>query len=234
MGILGGLAGGVGSALVGGLFGGGGSSSGSGTGTQTVIQEPWPGVQPYLTGESGYVPQVGGPISSDWLYWNYMAGQGMPVGPPPPMFVNSPQYTGENVYDPPFQYQPIRSTGPAYGDQGPYGAPTPDTGGLLSQGPPQYPSSSGTGTVPAPAPAESPGKDPEQKEEGLSDLDKWILRQHQRTQDAQWASDPEAGLLGGAYHPGSPVINDLSESGQAYVRSKSADEWGQEYRSIVF
>ena len=215
----------IGSAVSGLLSSGGGGSDG-GTGTRTVVQEPWSGVQPYLVGDSGYVPEVGGPLSSDWLYWNYMAGQGMPVGPPPPMFVNDPRYTGEGVYDPPFQFQPIRDTGPAYGDQGPYGAAVPDTGGLLSQGPPEYPSSSGTGTVPAPAPKEPTGEETPKTVEGLSDLDKWIIRQHERELQAGFASDPDGGgLITTRYAPGSPLLADLSEGGRAFVEKQDPMEW---------
>ncbi len=145
------------------LFGGGG---GGGSGDQTVENVPWEGMQPYLTGESDYRPQMDRPLSSDWLYWNYQAGQGNPVGPPPPMFVDDPRYTGANVYDPPFQFQPARLNNPGYGDPGPYGSqggggggPTgvlgdvgdypsanPDSGILVPGDPP---------APPAPAPADT-------------------------------------------------------------------------------
>lgn len=147
---------GIGASLLGGLLGG---SSGGGGGTQTIVNEPWSGVKPYLTGESSYRPQTQPPINSDWIYWNYMMSQGAPVGPPPPMFVDMPQYTGQNVYDPPHQYQPARLDGPAYGDNGPHGARPPNLvgpGGLLDD-PGGYPSGGNDGLLrppaqPAPAP----------------------------------------------------------------------------------
>lgn len=137
------------------------SGGGSGSGTQTVVNEPWSGLKPYLTGESEYRPQTQRPLNSDWLYWNYMAGQGMPIGPPPPMYVDDPQYSGQNVYDPPFQFQNARLTGPAYGDSGPYGASVPDTGGLLGNLP-NYPSGGDGGLLRPPTAPSTPEPAPEQ------------------------------------------------------------------------
>lgn len=72
---------------------------GGGEQTQEVKNEPWSGQVPYLTG-SQIAPVITNPvpINSDWLAWsNQVAQTGMPSAPPP-MNMNNPMLSGNNVY----------------------------------------------------------------------------------------------------------------------------------------
>jgi hypothetical protein len=86
--------------------GGGGTTQESSTTSE--IPE-W--LKPYLTGGDA---QYGGtdygrpPLSDDWIAWNTAAGQGFPVGPPPPMFVDDPRFTGKDVYEAPSTWMPMQ------------------------------------------------------------------------------------------------------------------------------
>lgn len=204
--------------IIGGLMGGGGGGGGgSAGGTQVMKTVPWEGLEPYLTGKSDYVPQTNKPLSSDWLHWMYLTAQGAPYGPPPPMYVDDPRYTGENVYDPPFQYQQGRTEGIGYGQDTPFGSGKPSGGGLFGGADvSDYPSS---------------GKDPnalnnvggngvgepekEEEEEGLSDLDLYILKQARDAAKRHQASDPD----GGGFMPSGGRV---SKEGQAFIDSFKA------------
>lgn len=203
--------------VIGGLMGGGGGSEGGG-GTTVTQNIPWEGVQPYMIGDANTSMGQKQPLNSDWLYWNYMSQQGAPIGPAPPMYVNDQRYTGENVFDPAFQYQQARTGGPAYGQEGQFGAPTPSGGGLFGGADPSkdYPSS-GENDVLVGTPDEE--EEEEEEEAGLSDLDIYILRQRQRGNDMAVASaGPDGGSFGA--NQGAPRLDDLSKEGQEYARER--------------
>ncbi len=88
------ILGGIGA--IGGLLGGGDDEV-------TRTNEPWSGVQPYLTGE-GQVPWAGTPaMNLDWMRYNQDLAEGVNdswLATPPPMLMNDPRLTGENVYQP--------------------------------------------------------------------------------------------------------------------------------------
>ena len=147
--------------LIGGLLGGASSSGGSPE-KVTTVNEPWPGIQPYLLGDpsgTGYTPGQK-PISSDWLQWMYLASIGQAPGPPPPMYVDDPRYTGKNVYDAPFQYQsPMANNMGLLGDPNAPNVPT-----AVWDQPVSYPSSAGPG--PSTVTPEQPQAAPPQQQQG--------------------------------------------------------------------
>ena len=144
------LAGPLISTALGGLFGGAGSKGG---GTQEIINTPWAGLIPYLTGgEDGNAGVIPGqpPMSADASYWNTMSGFGHLMGPPPPMFVDDPRFTGENMYMPPETWPDMWPTlaagmpGFGIGEYNP-AAPGGEIGG--HPGGPTYPSAGGGNPV---------------------------------------------------------------------------------------
>lgn len=87
-------------AALGGLLGGGDQT----TSTTSDLPE-W--LKPFYTGGAdGYAGYMQGqpPISDDFIHWNTMMGMGYPIGPNPPMYVDDPRYTGQNVYQAPFNF----------------------------------------------------------------------------------------------------------------------------------
>jgi hypothetical protein len=97
----------VGAAASGLMSKGGGGTTQESSSTSEVPE--W--LKPYLTGGDA---QYGGtdygrpPLSDDWIQWNTAAGQGYPVGPPPPMFVDDPRFTGKDVYEAPSTWMPMQ------------------------------------------------------------------------------------------------------------------------------
>lgn len=218
--MLGGLLGGIGSALAGGLLGGLGSGGDQVVQTQNDLPE-W--LKPYYTGggdgRTGMIPgQL--PINQDYLYWNQMAGMGMPIGPPPPLYADNPWYTGENVFAPPGTFlspmQNLATNPPQFGmggllggGAGPTGGAGPDPGaaGIF-----QYPSQQvPQGGPPMPGPAPVPT---EATPDGLSPLDQYILNQEFRKLQDIRASDPEASIMGGI------SLRDLSPEGREFLKDK--------------
>ena len=211
---LGSVAGSLAGPVIGGLMGG--ASSQSSGGPQTVEQVPWAGVQPYMVGDTN--PDMGAPnpLSSDWLQWHFATSQGAPYGPASPMFVNDPRYTGENVYDAPFNYQRARLTGPGYGQDTQFGAPPGGGGGLFGGneiGP--YPSEEGGEDILADVSGDGDEEDAEEeKSGGLSEMDLHIIRQARRRDADRWAADPEASVRGLPHHR---WMGQISSDGRQYV-----------------
>ena len=179
---------GLGLGIASSLFGGGGDGGG-GDQTQTVINEPWGPLQEFLVGNFNHTPQMNNPLNSDWLWWNYMMGQGYMVGPPPPMMVDDPRYTGENVYDPPFQFQPHRQN-VAFGDNGPHGAGVPNTGIDPNQG---YPSGNPNNPNLTPATPQPAAPAAPEGSQGLSAADLYNMRQWEAN---LFNNDPDGGQIG--------------------------------------
>jgi hypothetical protein len=170
-------------------------------------------------------PSMGGqkPLSSDWLYWHFANQQGAPIGPAPPMFVDDPRYTGENVYDPPFQYQNARLTGPAYGQETGFGAKPGGGGGLFGGNEiGEYPSGDPDSDVLVDVSGDGgPSDEDDEGSDGLSDLDKFILEQQFRETNSMQANNPDSGGFG---NPDAFRTVDLSREGRDFLSAMSEEE----------
>ena len=168
------------------------------------------------------------PINQDYLYWNQMAGMGYPMGPPPPLYTDNPWYTGENVFSPPGTFiSPMQNIALQGGLLAPggggMGGPGPGGGG--QDGVLKYPSQR---TLQDQAPPAVPGMtDPVQTgQQGLSDLDRYILQQEFDRMNQAWAADPEASLVGGASY------RQLSPEGQEFMRGMDPYDAARYYRKL--
>jgi len=95
---FGAIAVGVGSAAAGSLVSGAMSGGGSGGATQQVTNEPWSGIQPYLTGDTGPASRFQQPlINYNNMLWSQQMAKGAEPSVAPPMFMSDPRMTGQNV-----------------------------------------------------------------------------------------------------------------------------------------